>query len=134
MAGAAIGKWILILSLLGLTLSYLVALLYSGMMIVLSQTFCALPFVGHKIPICVSISRAAGAPTLDPTVVVDVQKQLEAAMGDAGEGFSLARDMVGHEFSLRDLRIRVMASKLSRKDELARELDELIRLTKGSAK
>jgi hypothetical protein len=46
----------------------------------------------------------------------------------------MARDMVGHEFSLRDLKIRVASSNLSRKDELSRELESLIRQTKKTAK
>lgn len=38
-------------------------------------------------------------------------------------------DMLGNEYAIRDLKIRVKHSELSRKDELGKELDQLIGLT-----
>lgn len=71
---------------------------------------------------------------INASKVATCQEELIVVMDRVGHNFDLARDMVGHEFAVRDLRIRVAASNLSRRQELTRELESLIRYTKQTAK
>ena len=88
------------------------------------------------MPFCHLDSIAQNVPTktLDLSKVATSQEELTVAMERVGENFDLARLMTANEFTLRDLRIRVAASKLSRAGELAQELDKLSKLTRKTAK
>jgi hypothetical protein len=72
--------------------------------------------------------------TINVTKIATSQQELDLVMNSVGKNFDLARDMVGHEFAVRDLRIRVAAGDLYRRREIANELDSLIRETKKTAK
>lgn len=98
------------------------------------EPVCGLPMVGHLIPLCSGSSEAPPSMTIDVTKVATSQGELDLVINSVGQNFGLARDMVGHEFAVRDLRIRVAASDLSRKGEIASELDSLVRETKKTAK
>ncbi|KAK4457228.1 hypothetical protein QBC42DRAFT_319530 [Cladorrhinum samala] len=103
----------------------------------ITSTLCPIPFVGSSIPLCrtaTAASSKSGPRAMDASKVVSSQEELSKVMDTVGRGFDLARDMVGHEFAVRDLRIRVAASTLPRRDELAYELQTLVRQTKEAAR
>jgi len=125
-----IWKWFLLGYLIWLAGSYLLVSLYSLAVSSLSATLCPIPILGSRIPFCAtSIDRS-----IDLSRITTSQDELTLVMDNVGQNFGLARDMVGHEFAVRDLRIRVGASDLARKQELTRELESLIRNTKQTAK
>ena len=113
-----------------LIVSYLVVFLYNLAISSLSTTLCPIPIIGPAIPLC----APAANHTIDVFKVATSQEDLSLVMDRVGRGFDLARDMVGNEFAVRDLKIRVAASNLPRKLELVRELESLIRHTKQAAK
>ena len=94
---------------------------------------CTIPISGPHLPFC-SMSFDPVDQTVDGSKVATAREELTIFMDRVGQNFDLARDMVGHEFTVRDLRIRVAVSNLSRKQELTRELESLIRHTKQTAK
>lgn len=55
-----------------------------------------------------------------------IPRRLTIVIDRVRQNFDLVRNMLGHEFAVRDLRIRIVASNLSRKEELTRELESLI--------
>ena len=59
---------------------------------------------------------------------------LTVVLDRVGQSYDLARDMIGHEYAVRGLRIRVASSNLERKQELTQELESLIGYTKRTAK
>ena len=127
-----IWKWMLLLYLVWMVLSYLLAFLYQSVTTALSP-MCSVPILGSKLMFC-NWSTEGGDRPIDVSKVATSQEVLTIVMDRVGQNFDLARDMTGHEFAIRDLRIRVAASNLSRRQELARELDSLSRYTKQTAK
>lgn len=96
------------------------------------EPVCRIPFVGHVIPFCAV--GGAGAPPLDLRRMADSQEHLDDVMLPAGRNRNLARDMINHEYAVRDLKIRVAASDLKRKRELEEQFGLLIRRTKDAAR
>lgn len=127
-----IWKWILLAYLLWLGATYLFVFLYRFATDALAP-ICATPIIGASIPFCAPSSESKDRD-LNISKVATSQDELIVVMDRVGQNFDLARDMTGHEFAVRDLRIRVAASNLSRKKELTRELESLIRYTKQTAK
>ena len=127
-----IWKWILLAYLLWLAVTYLFAFLYRFATDALAP-ICSIPIVGSRIPFCALPSEPKDRD-LDISKVATSQDGLGVVMDRVGQNFDLAREMVGHEFAVRDLRIRVAASNLARKKELTQELESLIRYTKQTAK
>ena len=127
-----IWKWGLFAYLVCLGISYLLAYLYHFAADTLSPV-CAIPVIGSQIPFCTGPLEFKDG-SVDASKVATSQEELTVVMDRVGQNFDLARDIVAHEFTLRDLRIRVVASNLARKHEIAQELDSLIRLTKRTAK
>ncbi len=125
-----IWRWLLLGYIVWLIISYLVVFLYNLAISSLSTTLCPIPIIGPAIPLC----APAVNHTIDVFKVATSQEDLSLVMDRVGRGFDLARDMVGNEFAVRDLKIRVAASNLPRKLELVRELESLIRHTKQAAK
>ena len=93
------------------------------------QPICHIPIVSNAIPFC-----AAAPPPLDLARVTASQNQLEEVMQPAGQNRDLAREMIGHEYAVRDLKTRVAASDLRRKRELEEQFSLLIRRTKDAAR
>ena len=62
------------------------------------------------------------------------QEALNDVIDSLGQGLDLARDMNHNEYVLRDLRIAVANSKLSRKKEITQKLGLLIQHTQEYAK
>ncbi|KAF2238265.1 hypothetical protein EV356DRAFT_507360 [Viridothelium virens] len=125
-------KWVLFIYLLALCISWLFALLRHYTVATLSP-ICSIPIIGSRIPFCTwSLEFHDGSN--DASKVATSQEELTIVMDRAGQNFEFARDMVGHEFTLRDLRIRVAASDLARGKEIAQELASLAQLTKRTAK
>lgn len=127
-----IWKWFLVLYLLWMVLSYLIASIYQSVTTALSP-MCSVPILGSKLMFCNWSSGGEDRP-INVSKVATSQEVLTVVMDRVGQNFDLARDMTGHEFAVRDLRIRVANSNLSRRQELARELDSLSRYTKQTAK
>lgn len=127
-----IWKWVLFGYLVCLGISYLLDYLYRFAADSLAPA-CSLPVLGPLIPFCIGPSELKDG-WIDATKVVTSQEELTVVMDRVGQNFDLAKDIVAHEFTLRDLRIRVAASNLARSKEIAQELDSLIRLSKGTAK
>jgi len=125
-----IWKWPLIIYIAWLLASYLITYAYVAISDTLAANICPIPIIGSKFPFCLPKDQRS----LSYDRFTASQEEFVVVMDQVGQGFDIARDMVGHEFSLRDLKIRVAASNLSRKDELARELEGLIRQTKKTAK
>lgn len=126
-------KWLVLLYIIWLLLSNLLVRLTQALSNGISSTLCPIPFVGSSIPLCATASPKGPRP-IDASKVVKSQEELSKVMDTVGRGFDLARDMVGHEFAVRDLRIRVAASALPRREELSNELQTLARQTKDAAR
>ncbi|KAK3988502.1 hypothetical protein QBC44DRAFT_329157 [Cladorrhinum sp. PSN332] len=125
-------KYLLLLYVIWLFLSNLLVQLTAAVSKGVTKTLCPIPFVGSSIPLCAASPR--GARVISASKVVKSQEELSKVMDTVGRGFDLARDMVGHEFAVRDLRIRVSASTLPRREELSKELQTLVRQTKEAAR
>ena len=125
-------KWIAIGYLLWMGFSFLLAWMYRSAASILSPV-CSHRIIQSNFPPC-SWIPGAESHAIDVSKVVTSQEGLTMVMDRVGENFDLAREMTGHEFAVRDLRIRVAASNLSRRQELAQELDSLSRYTKKTAK
>ncbi|KAK4225380.1 hypothetical protein QBC38DRAFT_483122 [Podospora fimiseda] len=115
-----------------LLLTNLVAQLTTAISKTITNTLCPIPFVGSRIPLCISTPKVTRI--INPSKVIKPQEELSKVMDTVGRGFDLARDMVHHEYAVRDLRIRVSASTLPRKEELSKELQTLVRQTKEAAR
>lgn len=96
------------------------------------EPICNVPGISSIISLC-NVDPAI-TKVLDPAKVVASQEQLDQVMNPAGDNRDLARNMMGHEYAVRDLRIRVAASDLKRKKELEDQFDSLIRRTKNTAR
>ena len=125
-----IWKWVLLIYIGWMALSYLLAYAYRSATAAIAP-MCNIPIVGSQLPFC---TVRGGDNPINPSKVATSQEGFTVVMDRVGQNFDLARDMVGHEFAVRDLRIRVAASNLSRKEQLTRELESLIRYTKQTAK
>lgn len=125
-------KWLLLTYVVWMAIMYLVTLVGCSATAALAP-MCSTWFIGPKIPFC-SVSSEPKDRPINVLKVATSQDVLTVVMDRVGQNFDLARDMVGHEFAVRDLRIRVAASNLSCKKELTRELESLIRYTKHMAK
>jgi hypothetical protein len=123
-------KWVLLGYIIWLSVSHLAVFLYKTAVSSALTTLCPIPIIGSAIPVC----EAPKDRPIDASKVAASQEELSIVMDKVGHGFDLGRDMVGHEFAVRDLRIRVAASNLPRRQELTRELESLIRYTKQAAK
>jgi len=124
-------KWLLAIYLLVLLLSYSVAGVYRFAVRNLKPV-CDIPLLGHQIPFCAL--QADYDRQINVKKVIKSQNVLPEVMGRVGQSFEAATSMVHHDFALRDLKIRVSASSLSRAQELTRELEALSRHTKLTAK
>ncbi len=118
-------KWALLACIVFLVIWYFIWYLW----VAAHTALCGLP-MSSWVKFCTNNPT----PSVDVTKLATSQKELTIVMDQVGRGFDLARDMVGHEFAVRDLRIRVVASKLARKEKLTRELKLLIQQTKQAAK
>ena len=127
-----IWKWFFLGYLVWLAITYLMAFLYRSATAALAPV-CSWPIIGPQIPFCTMSFEPRDRP-IDVSKVATSQDVLTVVMDRVGQNFDIAKDMVGHEFAVRDLRIRVAASNLSRKRELTRELETLVRHTKQTAK
>ena len=123
-------KWVILCYILWLAVSYLLVTLYKLALSSAITTLCPIPFAGSYIPFCAEPRDRS----IDASRVATSQEGLVVVMEQVGQSFDLARDIVGHEFAVRDLRLRVTASNLQRKQELTRELESLIRYTRHAAK
>ena len=124
-------KWLLAIYLLVLLLSYSVAGVYRFAVRNLKPV-CDIPLLGQQIPFCAL--QADYDRQINVKKVIKSQNVLPEVMGRVGQSFEAATSMVHHDFALRDLKIRVSASSLSRAQELTRELEALSRHTKLTAK
>jgi hypothetical protein len=120
---------------------YVLRLIFSNSMISYYHTaarqlepICDSYLIGQAIPFCSGPSEAPPLRSINVTKFVTSQEELNLVMNLAGQNFDLARDMVGHKFALRDLRIRSAASDLYRRREIANELESLIRVTEKTSK
>ena len=96
------------------------------------EPICRTPIIGERIPFC-----AGSAETelkTDVTSIALPQQELSDVMSSVGQNFQLARGMISHEYAVRDLKIRVGASDLRRKQELAEQLAMLIDRTDEASK
>ena len=131
-ASYPVWRWILLIYISWMIITYLIAYVYRSAIAALAP-ICSIPIVGSRIHFC-TVIRDIEDRTLDVSMVATTQDGLTVVLDRVGQNFDLARDMVDHEFAVRDLRIRVAASELSRRNELTQELDSLIRYTKQTAK
>jgi hypothetical protein len=115
-----------------LAISYLAVSIYRFATTALAP-ICSIPVIGPQIPLY-TVSVEPNSRPINASKVATCQEELIVVMDRVGHNFDLARDMVGHEFAVRDLRIRVAASNLLGKQELIRELESLIRYTKQTTK
>jgi hypothetical protein len=114
-----------------LGLSYTVAGSYRFVLSNL-EPLCTIPFLGPRIPLCQIVTGYDRQ--INVNKLTDSQEALTQVMGHVGPSFEVATSMVRHEFAIRDLRLRVSTSSLSRAPELAKELEALSRYTKLTSK
>ena len=98
------------------------------------EPICDLPLNGYAFPLCSGPREAPPLRTINVPKVAMSQEELDLVMNSVGQNFELARDMIRQGFVVRDLRIRVAASGLSRRREVVDELDSLVRQTQKTAK
>ena len=127
-----IWKWFLLGYVIWLAITYLVVSIYRFVATTLAPV-CYIPFIRPQIPLCTEPSEAKDRP-INASKVATSQQVLTIVMDRVGQNFDLARDMIGHDYAVRDLRIRLAASNLSPKQELTQELTSLIRDTEDTAK
>ena len=98
------------------------------------EPYCEMPVIGNLVPFC---PRAGGQSSTSATSfmskVISSQEEFTGVSESVGQDHEQARSMTKHEWVLRDLKIRVATSKLSRKKELENELATLIQLTEEAA-
>lgn len=113
-----------------LLLSHLMAAVYVSIIEKLEklEPICSIPIIGPILPLCHHEDRES-TKTVNLTKISSSQQQLESVVESAGMGLGLAMNMLGNEYAIRDLTIRVKHSDLRRKDDLGKELDTLISLT-----
>lgn len=97
------------------------------------EPYCGKPIIGNMIPFCPGSGGTPNGSAAKFTKAMSSQEELDGVMESVGQNHELARAMSRHDWVLRDLRIRVAASKLRRKTELVRELDSLIQSTDDAA-
>jgi hypothetical protein len=127
-----IWKWVLLAYIAWLAVSYPVIALYGSVTGHL-QSICALPIIGSRLEIC-KLYNIPNEKPFDVSKVTNSQNELTLVGGQVGQSYEIARGMVGHEFAIRDLKIRVAGSALPRAPELVKELEALSRYTKQTAK
>ena len=127
-----IWKWGVLLYLVWLAFSYLMVSLYRAATDALVP-MCSVPFLGPQLPFCMGPLKS-GRGSVNLSKITDSQGELVDVANHVGQSYDLARDMVGHSFAVRDLRIRVTTSELPRREELANELESLYRYTKETSK
>lgn len=127
-----IWKWLVLLYLIWLAISYLV-IAFHGYVAARLQPICSIPYIGPRIPLCLLINEFSDRP-INVSKVSDSQEGLNVVRSQVGESYELATGMAYNEFAVRDLKIRVRASNLSHKWELVKELEALSRYTKETAK
>ncbi|ERF72861.1 hypothetical protein EPUS_09337 [Endocarpon pusillum Z07020] len=127
-----IWKWFLLGYIIWMAITYLVASVYRFATTAMAP-LCSIPFIAPQIPLCTVLSEPKDR-SINALKVATSQEVLTVVMDQVGQNFGLARDMIGHEFAVRDLRIRVAASSLPRKHEFTRELESLIVSTKQTAR
>ena len=125
-------KWLVVGYLVWMGLSYSLASIYYSVASKLSPV-CSDWKLGSSLPFC-NWFPDVKSQAIDVSKVATAQEGLTVVMDRVGENFDLAREMTGHEFAVRDLRIRVAVSGLSRREELARELILLSTYTRKTAK
>ena len=124
-------KWILLIYIAWMIITHLMAYVRSATAKL--APMCSIPIVGSRLPFCTIPNKTDGR-VVDVSRVATSQEELTVVMDQVGVNFDLARNMVDHQFAVRDLRIRVAASEFSRRNELTDELDSLSRYTKQTAK
>ena len=125
-------KWLILLYILWLLVTKSMVVVYHKAARQL-EPICDLPLIGYAIPLCSGLSEAPPSRTINVTKVATSQEELDLVMNSVGQNFDLARDMVRHGFAVRDLRIRVAASDLSRRSEIVNELNSLVHETQKTA-
>lgn len=124
-------KWTLLIYIAWMIITHLMAFIHSA-----TETLapiCSIQIVRSHLPFCTGFYNTDNR-VIDVSRVATTQEQLIVVVDRVGVNFDLARDMVDHEFAVRDLRIRVAASGLARRKELTHELDSLSRYTEQTAK
>ena len=118
-------KWLLLGLATVLIAPYLGQPFYLDTIMLATAVPCSIPIIGGSMPFC----KEPVSNPINASKVVRSQEELVIVMGQVGNGYKLARSMVGNEYCLRDLKIRVAVSSLPRKDEIAGILESLIHLT-----
>ena len=93
---------------------------------------CSIPVVGSHLPFYPARFAANNRPV--NVQVAASHDALAVVVDRVGQNYDLAREMRTNEYTVRDLKTRVSASSLSRKRELTKELESLIKYTKKTAK
>ena len=127
-----IWKWLILLYLIWLAIWYLVIAFHSYVA-TRPQPICSISYIGPRIPLCPFINEFSDRP-INVSKVSDSQEGLNVVRSQVGESYDLATGMAYNEFTVRDLKVRVRASNLSRKWELVKELEALSRYTRETAK
>ena len=125
-------KWLLVGYFIWLAVSYLTVALCRFAFNTYAP-LCSIQPIGPWLPLCSDFLKMEDRP-IDTSKLAKSQDELLVVMNHVGQNYDLARDMIGHEFAVRDLRIRIAASDLRRKRELTKELESLIHHTKDTAK
>ena len=100
------------------------------------EPYCANKYCGNWIPLFCAVDTGDKPDGIAPNAtgkLASSQDEVVVVLNSVGQNHQLARDMVGHEFALRDLRIRVAASKLNKKEEMTKDLKDLIEYTDEAA-
>ena len=101
------------------------------------ESYCANRYYGNWIPLFCPVDTGDKPDDIAFNAtgkLTSSQDEIGVVLNSVGQNHQLARDMVSNEFALRDLRIRVAASKLQKKEEMTEDLNDLIKYTDEAAK
>jgi hypothetical protein len=98
---------------------------------ILSATVCPIPALGSRLVFC---KTALSPPArINMSKMISSQDGLAVVRDGLEQNQNLVEQILDKQFAVRDLKIRVGASELPRKKELAEDLEKLIVLTKETS-
>ena len=97
------------------------------------EPVCSIPGATSMVPFCAPATLKE-VQSVDLAKAISSQEHLQEVMTPAGQNLGLAYGIVAYGSSVRDLRNRVSASDLLRKDDLESQLHMLIDRTDEAAK
>lgn len=130
-------KWFVVGYAAWIGLSYTFSYTYHRGWAALSATVCPIPILGHRLAFCHASTPSSSSTPPESDILIKLisaQEDIATVAGRVGRDRNLSRQIIHHQFAVRDLRVRVGGSSLPRKQELVRHLQSLFDHTKQVAR